>query len=79
MAHQLTALRGFDGTSLAHPSCPAQALIGALDLIIPPDHILAVLSHLPHHIIAGAGHSIHWDAPDAIAEHAAAFADQNPI
>lgn len=79
MAHQLNAIRGFDGTALAQPACPTQALIGAIDLIIPPDHIKGVLGHLPHHIIEGAGHSIHWDAPDAVACHITAFADQNRI
>ncbi|MEL6565024.1 MAG: alpha/beta fold hydrolase [Pseudomonadota bacterium] len=79
MEHQLTALRGFDGTALARPSCPTQVLIGALDLIVPPDHILAVLNHLPHHIVEGAGHSIHWDAPDVVADLTTTFADKNPI
>lgn len=79
MAHQLTALRGFDGTRLARPECPTQVLIGALDLIVPPDHILAVLNHLPHHIVEGAGHSIHWDAPDTVAELITAYARKHPI
>lgn len=79
MEHQLTALRGFNGTALAQPACPAQALIGGVDLIIPPDHILSVLGHLPHHIIDGAGHSIHWDAPDPVAAHVTAFAAKNPM
>ena len=79
MAHQLTALRGFDGANLAQPECPTQALIGGVDLIIPPAHILRVLGHLPHHIIDQAGHSIHWDAPTEVADHIIAFAKQNPI
>ncbi|MEL6619496.1 MAG: alpha/beta fold hydrolase [Pseudomonadota bacterium] len=79
MEHQLTALRGFDGTALAQPVCPTQALIGALDLIVPPDHILAVLGHLPHHMIEQAGHSIHWDAPDTVADLIKRFAAKHPI
>ncbi|WP_299147372.1 alpha/beta fold hydrolase [uncultured Tateyamaria sp.] len=79
MEHQLTALRGFDGTDLASPKCPTQVLLGALDLIVPPDHILAVLSHLPHHIIEGAGHSIHWDAPEIVADHVRAYTTKHPI
>ncbi|WP_299286885.1 alpha/beta fold hydrolase [uncultured Tateyamaria sp.] len=79
MEHQLTALRGFDGTDLASPTCPTQVLLGALDLIVPPDHVLAVLSHLPHHIIEGAGHSIHWDAPEIVADHVRAYAAKHPI
>ena len=79
MEHQLTALRGFDGTALASPTCPTQVLLGALDLIVPPDHILAVLSHLPHHIIETAGHSIHWDAPEAVATHVRDYAAKHPI
>lgn len=79
MDHQLTALRDFDGDALAHPTCPAQALIGGVDLINPPDHIKDVLGHLPHQVIDGAGHSIHWDAPKAVAKHIKTFADQNRI
>jgi pimeloyl-ACP methyl ester carboxylesterase len=79
MEHQLTALRGFDGTALASPTCPTQVLIGALDLIVPPDHVLAVLGHLPHFIIEGAGHSIHWDAPDQVAAHVIEYAREHPI
>ncbi|WP_108839084.1 alpha/beta fold hydrolase [Tateyamaria sp. Alg231-49] len=79
MAHQLEALRNFDGTDLASPTCPTQALVGALDLIIPPDHALAVLGHLPHHLVEGAGHSIHWDAPDHVANHVRRFAAKHPI
>lgn len=79
MAHQLTALRGYQGGALAHPACPTQALIGTHDLIIPPDHILAVLGHLPHHMVEGAGHSIHWDATDTVAAHVRAFARTHPI
>lgn len=78
MEHQLTALRGFDGTVLAKPTCPTQVLIGALDLIVPPDHILAVLGHLPHHIVEGAGHSIHWDAPDTVAQLVMDYARKHP-
>ncbi len=79
MAHQLTALRGYNGGALAHPTCPTQALIGSVDLIIPPDHILAVLGHLPHHIVEGAGHSIHWDATNIVANHVRSFASAHPI
>ncbi|MEO0379204.1 MAG: alpha/beta fold hydrolase [Pseudomonadota bacterium] len=79
MEHQLSALRDFDGTDLASPSCPTQALVGALDLIVPPDHALAVLGHLPHHVIEGAGHSIHWDAPDQVATLVRKFATRHPI
>lgn len=79
MEHQLNALRDFDGTDLATPTCATQVLVGALDLIVPPDHALAVLGHLPHHIIEGAGHSIHWDAPDAVSTHVRTFAARHPI
>lgn len=79
MEHQLTALRGFDGAALSRPPCPAQALIGAVDLIIPPDHILSVLGHLPCHIIEGAGHSIHWDAPNRVADHVIDFAASHSL
>ncbi len=79
MAHQLMALRDFDAAALAHPTCPTQALIGGVDLINPPDHVKDVLGHLPHQVVNGAGHSIHWDAPQAVANHIRTFADQNKI
>ncbi|MEP2891695.1 alpha/beta fold hydrolase [Tateyamaria sp.] len=79
MAHQLAALRDFDGSALAHPNCPTQALAGGLDLIIPPDHLLNVLGHLPHHLIDGAGHSIHWDAPETVATCVREFTAIHPI
>lgn len=79
MEHQLEALRGFDGSGLATPTCPTQMLVGALDLIVPPDHALAVLGHLPHHIVEEAGHSIHWDAPETVAYLVRAFATKHPV
>lgn len=79
MAHQLTALRGFDGAALAQPACPTQALIAGADLVVPQAHILSVLGHLPHHIIETAGHSIHWDAPERVARHLCDFAALHPI
>jgi len=79
MEHQLDALRDFDGTDLASPTCPTHVLVGALDLIVPPDHALAVLGHLPHHIVEEAGHSIHWDAPETVADLVSGFAARHPI
>lgn len=79
MEHQLTALQGFDGSALTRPNCPTQILVGALDLLIPPDHILAVLGHLPHHVITQAGHAIHWDAPVAVTHYIHSFAAAHPI
>ncbi|MEM6371748.1 MAG: alpha/beta fold hydrolase [Pseudomonadota bacterium] len=79
MAHQLDALRDFDGANLASPTCPTQVLVGALDLIVPPDHALAVLGHLPHHIVEEAGHSIHWDAPETVANLVSAYAAKHPL
>lgn len=79
MEHQLSALRDFDGATLTAPKCPTQALVAALDLIIPPTHILSVLGHLPYHMIEGAGHSIHWDAPETVANHVRSFAAAHPI
>ncbi|MFL4472243.1 alpha/beta fold hydrolase [Tateyamaria armeniaca] len=79
MEHQLNALRDFDGTDLATPACPTQVLVGALDLVVPPDHALAVLGHLPHHIVEEAGHSIHWDAPENVAGLVCAFAAKHTI
>lgn len=79
MEHQLGAMRDFDGSALTQPACPTQVLMGGRDLLIPPDHIKAVLGHLPHHVIEDAGHSIHWDAPEAVVRHLMDFATAHRI
>lgn len=74
MAHQIDALAGFDPTGLKSPdTVPTQALLAEDDLLIPLPIARPALGGIPQHIIANAGHSIHWDAPDAVAQHIFSF------
>jgi pimeloyl-ACP methyl ester carboxylesterase len=54
------------------PLPPTLAILAGSDLLIPPEIARAALAPLsPSRIveIAAAGHSVHWDAPDAVAQH----------
>lgn len=73
MARQLTGLEGV-GATLALPLSPPPtlAILGGSDLLLPPATARAGLAALPGvqiTEIAGAGHSVHWDAPDVVAKH----------
>lgn len=77
MAHQIEALRGYrprvDLTSLR---CPTQVMFAADDLLIPEDASWTALSKIPGAtkvVIPDAGHSLHWDAPEAVADKVTAF------
>ncbi len=78
MAHQLAALDGFDPAGLL-PRCPTQALLANDDLLVPPALAQTVLRDTPTTVVANAGHSIHWDAPGAVALHLRRFTDDHPI
>lgn len=83
MTHQIEALRGFrPETRPSDLSCPTQAVYGEHDLLIPEAEARAAFDRIPgisHHVIADAGHSIHWDAPDAVAQVIAAFTALHPV
>lgn len=71
MARQVAAL---DGAALRLPDAlPATlALLGGADLLFPAEVARASLATLPAVQVVeleGAGHSIHWDAPQAVAAH----------
>lgn len=73
MARQLAALERAHATlALPDPAPPTLAILAADDLLLPPAiarPALARLSPLRIVEIAGAGHSVHWDAPEAVAAH----------
>ena len=69
MAHQIAALDGYQPAPMEKISCPVQALLSENDMLLPTVLALPTLDGTPVHHIAGAGHSIHWDAPDAVAKH----------
>ncbi len=81
MRHQLNALRDYDPTPIdVHH--PVQALLAENDLLIPmplAQSALTQLSGLITHIVPNAGHSIHWDAPEHVADHVLTFANNHPI
>lgn len=76
MAHQVNALDGYAPNDISDLNCPVQAILGRADLLLPTELAMPTLGTTQVHHIAGAGHSIHWDAPDAVAEHLKQFIDQ---
>ena len=77
MAHQLEALRGFRPTVRpADLRCPTQVLHGAEDLLIPradAEEAFAQIPNVTQTTLPNAGHSIHWDASEAVAQHLRQF------
>ncbi|MCR9124868.1 MAG: alpha/beta hydrolase [Rhodobacteraceae bacterium] len=69
MRHQLGALTGYDPPrGPVRP--PVRAILGADDLILPEAlarNALAGLGDVDVLTVPGAGHSVHWDAPQAVA------------
>ncbi|MBL4767062.1 MAG: alpha/beta hydrolase [Rhodobacteraceae bacterium] len=81
MRHQLHALKDYDPTTIDIHH-PVQALLADNDLLIPmaiAQSALATLPGLTTHVIPNAGHSIHWDAPDRVADHVLSFTSYHPI
>lgn len=77
MAHQSRALADFDPQPLrAGPMVPVLALLSQDDLLIPAEAARAALagfSDLRLSLLSGAGHSLHWDAPDLVLDHILPF------
>lgn len=77
MAHQSAGLAGFDPSALqAGPKTPVLAILSEDDLLIPLAEAKAAfagfadLTLIP---VSGAGHSLHWDAPDLVLHHTLPF------
>ncbi len=69
MERQLRALDTYDPSTVAL-DVPTQALLAGRDLLIPQDMATKALSSVgvtDITLIPNAGHSIHWDAPAAVA------------
>ncbi|WP_299564683.1 alpha/beta fold hydrolase [uncultured Sulfitobacter sp.] len=75
MAHQLAALDGYVVDAICDLRCPAQALLAQDDLLIPAALARPALEGMPVHMIEGAGHSIHWDQPQAVVDRLHEFAN----
>lgn len=77
MAHQAAGLAGFNPETLrAGPACPVLAVLSRDDLLIPHDSARAALAGFADLTVAevqGAGHSLHWDAPDQVLAHVIPF------
>lgn len=76
MARQIDSLDDYVPDRITDLPCPAQALLAQDDLLLPTTLARPTLGALPMHVIAGAGHSIHWDAPDAVAAHLRRFIEE---
>ncbi len=77
MALQIESLDGYTPDMISDLGCPVQAILGQNDLLMPTALAKAALDATPVHMIEGAGHSIHWDAPDAVAEQLIQFIAQS--
>jgi pimeloyl-ACP methyl ester carboxylesterase len=73
MARQVEALARFDPRGLAaRVEAPVLALLAQDDLLIPEAQARAALAPLREQrveVIPEAGHSVHWDRPEAVALH----------
>lgn len=72
MARQLDALERSQATlALPDRPPPTLAILAGGDLLLPPAIARPALAPLSPQIveIAEAGHSVHWDAPEAVAHH----------
>lgn len=73
MARQIAALAALPARiAPPDPAPPTLALLGEGDLLFPPAIARAALQGMANLRLAtlpGAGHSLHWDAPQAVAAH----------
>jgi len=71
--HQIASLDTYAPDPNTPPKVPLQALLARDDLIMPLGLAQQALGDVTTHVIEGAGHSIHWDAPDVVAAHLRSF------
>ena len=80
MAHQIEILRDFElRTSLESITCPTQILYAQDDALIPPGPARKAFESIPeaeHHVVENAGHSVVWDAPNAVSERLTSFLER---
>lgn len=75
-ARQVAAIDSLGPIDLSRVSAPVLALAAELDLISPPTAVTALHAPIPNvtqRTIANAAHSIHWEAPEAVAEAVIGF------
>lgn len=77
MALQLQALAGFrPRVRPGDIACPVQTVFAGHDVLIPnaaAREAFAAIPNVQQHVIEDAGHSIFWDAPEAVAERILGF------
>jgi len=70
-ARQIAAMNRPMRVDLATIGCPVLAIAGDGDLLAPPAAVAAGHATIPNHqilILPNAAHSIHWEAPQAVAD-----------
>jgi aminoacrylate hydrolase len=75
-AAQFAAAQAGVPADLTRIRCSVLALAAERDLIVPPSEVQRAHAPIPDHrveLIANAAHSIHWEAPHAVAEKVRAF------
>ena len=75
-ARQVAALGTGTRADLSTIRCPVLALAAGRDLLGPPEVVRALHAPIPDHrveVIEDVGHSIHWEAPEAVADKVLAF------
>lgn len=75
-ARQIAAIKGYD-LPAGVPQVPVDMLSGAQDVLMPPEACAAFARRLGARsctMLAGAAHSLFWDAPEAAAEAVVRFA-----
>jgi pimeloyl-ACP methyl ester carboxylesterase len=71
--------RTYFGAALSRVTCPATFLAGERDMLVSPADVRAAADRLPHAefvSVAGAGHWLPRDAPDAVEEAVIAMLDR---
>lgn len=71
MRRQVEAVRNFDAKALPPVANETLLLAAERDILIRPEVVARGETHLPNaqlQTLSGAGHSLHWDAPEAFAE-----------
>lgn len=80
MELQMRALAGFRPRVKAGDiACPVQTVFAGQDVLIPNDaarKAFSAIRDVRHVVIEDAGHSLIWDAPEAVAERILSFVDQ---
>ena len=72
MAHQIEVLRSYrPAIRPGDVTCPVLTVFADQDLLIPEDggrEAFAVMPDVIQKTLTGAGHSLHWDKPEEVAE-----------